>query len=121
MLQKGWNLDVQKIKYYKIYKIKCKVLKEDVFFNSHGFNHLIRKGNKSRSISDQIRRFSLLKYCRLILEDNKTLMEMRFIKSNNKIMCFYGLIGCVNDRGIKIVIRRVNRGKLFFLSIMDFR
>lgn len=121
MSQKEWNLDVQKIKYYKIYKIQCKVLKEDVFFNSHGFNHLIRKGNKSRSILDQIRRFDLLKYCKLILEDDKTLVEMRFIKSNNKIICFYGLIGRVNYRGIKIVIRRINKGKLFFLSIMDFR
>ena len=48
--------------YKSIGRVWCPVLGDYVAFNKIGFRHLLGRGRKPRSRSDQMRRFALLRY-----------------------------------------------------------
>ena len=114
-------LKKQKISYYKIKSIRCKIFdNESVIFNKHVLRHLIRKYGHNRTITEQVRRLNLLKYCYDILESDNVSIENRFSKTNKLKVEFWGITKKINGRYIRIVLRRIGKGKLIFLSIMDF-
>jgi hypothetical protein len=111
-----------KIEYYKIKSIRCYILSsENVFFNNVGFRHLIRKGGIKRPVLEQKRRFKLLKYCRTILTSEDVSVEYRTSKKEKSKVEFWGITAIINKRKIRVIIRRINDGKLIFLSVMDFK
>ena len=110
----------QKKKYYKIGLILCPALdNEKIYFNNHGFNHLIRKRGKLRSKYEQKRRFSLLTFARDIVGDKTVSVEYVFNKNKENRTYFYILEKEIDKKIIKIVIRKINNSKLHFFSIMD--
>src|SRR3989344_9339134 len=93
MLSPDQKRIVEKYKetYQKIGKIICPYfLGEFIYFNRKGFNHILRKGNKGRSFSDQIKRLELLKYCEKILTAKHERVEYRITRKGSKIGRFWG-------------------------------
>jgi hypothetical protein len=106
---------IQKYKkeYYSIGFIKCSALGgEKVYFNNHGFNHLIRKNGAKRYVLDIKRRFQLLKFVKRILQSKILYIEYR----RGKIK-YWALSKNINGKIIKVVLRKINRGKIHFYSI----
>jgi hypothetical protein len=114
-------IDEQKEAYYKIGAIKCAALSNEfIFFNKHGISHLIRKFGHNRTFTEQKRRFGLLRYCNLILENKDADVDYRVSINSKSKAEFFGITSVINGKKIRIVVRRVNGGRLLFLSIMDF-
>ena len=111
-----------KLEYYKIENIKCSVLLgEKVFFDKYGLRHLIRKDGHNRSVSQQRRRFELLRYCRHVLERTDADIEYRISENYKSKAEFWGITASIDGRKIRVVLRKINGGKLIFLSIMDYK
>ncbi len=101
--------------YYALGPFVCPVLNnEKVYFNNHGFNHLIRKRGIKRYSWDSKRRFKLLKYVKIIIESSDVQIEYRKTKQE-----FWALIKVINKRKIKIVLKRMPGGRIHFYSIFD--
>lgn len=110
----------QKIEYYKIKSIRSIVfLNQKIFFNNIGFKHLTQKGRYNRTIADQKRRLKLLIYVRHILQDVYANVEYRQFTDKNSTTHLYGVTSIIYEQKIKIVIRKINDGRLIFLSIMN--
>lgn len=110
----------QKEEYYKIGTIKCATLNSLVYFNIQGFRHFSKKNGKTRTFIEQRRRFELLKYCKNILESEDIKIEYRISKKTESVAEFWGLVANIDGRKIRVVLRKINNGRLVFLSIMDF-
>ncbi len=119
--------------YFSIRKVRCPLLNNEwVYFSRKGFEHLIRKRRFLRPISDQIRRFYLLKYAKQVIESTK-IYEYKNIKSfvkvrRNKqkvkeinIIQFWTLSHHIHGHVIKVVIIQEGNGRKHFLSIMSGR
>jgi hypothetical protein len=107
-------LDLYKQKYYQIKSIFCVVLKEKVYFNNYGFNHLIRKRGVKRFFWDIKRRFKLLIFVEEILVSIDVRVDYR--KGNIK---YWAISKTLGKRKLKIVLRKIKRGKLHFYSIYE--
>lgn len=101
--------------YFQIGSVNCKALNgEHIYFTREGFEHLIRKGRRLRTIPDQIRRFKLLVYAKDIIEKTHNI-EIRD-EGRNK---FFALRETVDKKVITVVILQIGNGKKHFLSIVD--
>ena len=110
----------KEIFYYNIKNIRAVLfLNQQVFFNKSGLEHLVRKGKHLRNNRDQIRRLNLLKYVDKILQSYNGNVEYRCINNNKITTHFWGITVFVEGQKIKVVIRKINNGKLTFLSIMN--
>ena len=87
-----------------------------VHFNTAGFNHLIRKGRKFRTIEERKRRLRLLKYCKKVLKYGRV-EEIR-ISQNGKIK-YWSIVHFAKNTKITIVVRKINKQPLHFYSIFD--
>ena len=106
-----------KEEYYQIGQVICPSLNDEkVYFNNHGFNHLIRKRGVKRYVWDSNRRFKLLKYAKIIIESVDVQIEYRKSKQE-----FWTLIKVINNKKIKIVLRRISGGRIHFYSIFDIK
>ncbi len=106
-----------KEKYYQIRFVVCSLLNnEKVYFNNHGFNHLIRKRGVKRYVWDIRRRLKLLKYAKQIIESQDALIEYR-----KDVQEFWSLTKIIQKRKIKVVIRRIKEGKIHFFSIFEIK
>ncbi len=104
-----------KTSYKAIRVLTCPALdNEAVYFSRKGFEHLIRKGRKIRPISDQVRRFRLLKHIRIVMK------HARLVNSRvaTKKIRFWTISHNIGDINIKVVICQEGNGKKHFLSIM---
>jgi len=120
-MNKKTYIDIQKERYYKIIAIRCRCLSNElVFFNNFGLNHILRKNNKDRTFQDQFRRFELIKFCKYILENVDVKVEYRVYRRKSSVAHFWGIIGEVDRKRIKVVVRRISNGQIIFLSIMDY-
>ncbi|HEY4500423.1 MAG TPA: hypothetical protein VJH25_01375 [Candidatus Paceibacterota bacterium] len=120
MLSPDQKRIVEKYKetYQKIGKIICPYfLGEFIYFNRKGFNHILRKGNKGRSFSDQIERLELLKYCEKILTAKHERVEYRITRKGSKIGRFWGFYDNFENFKIMIVVLQINQGNKHFFSI----
>ncbi len=114
-------IEKEKTKYYQIKKIRSVIfLNQEIIFNKTGFNHLIKKGKYRRSTSEKVRRFGLLIYIERILQDYHVEVEYRYMENNGNKTHFWGITKTIRDDKIKVIIYKVNNGKLTFLSIMNY-
>ncbi len=110
--------------YKKIGYVKCPAFGyEKVYFNRHGFRHLIRKGKKFREINEQIERLNLLKYASMVIDSSKHFKDynknkMLAIKDQDESADFWSFIKIHNNVKIIAVVRQIKNGPKHFFSIM---
>jgi hypothetical protein len=106
-------------------------LREQVFFTSEGFNHIVFTGaRRERERSSQIMRFKLLpRAIRLVSHANtfqeyeETLKEFE-VKARkkrqrqSKPVRYWGIIAIFEGRKIKVILRRIGNGQLHFWSVI---
>ena len=92
---------------------------EKIYFNSHGFNHLIRKGRTPRKPGDVQRRLFLLKYVETIIKTCGYYSEYKFVMKNNIKIRFWSLVKVINSRTVTVIIRQIQDGRKHFYSIFD--
>ncbi len=112
-----WQKRIEAKAYYSnIKKVACPAFSgEEIIFNTYGFTHLIRKYGVLRPESDQIRRFSLLKYAALILDDENICPTYNQVETVE----FWMFSKVINGRTIKVIVRKIPNGKKHFFSIMN--
>lgn len=97
--------------------VRCLVLNsQKVYFNNHGFNHLIRKMGVKRYPWDSKRRFKILKYAKGIIESNN--IQVGYRKSKHE---FWALTQIIYRKKIKVILRRINSVKIHFYSIFEMK
>jgi len=108
--------------YKNIKKIYCPVLKQNVFFTSKGFHHLIYPSGRMRPIKEQMYKLGLLPLAIPVIKNAKKIHKYKksFIKDLGKEAGFWVLKETVGQQKIltKVILRRVGTGKIIFLSIM---
>lgn len=119
--------------YKKIGSVTCPVFNgELIYFNSKGFNHLIRKGRMVRPIKEQIIRFFLIRFVKRVIQKpvNRTIIEFeqRFVierinkfgnkKSLKKPAKFWTIHQTIGNFLVKVVIIQVAGRRKEFLSVM---
>src|ERR1035437_914850 len=87
--------------YYKsIDAIECPALNNElVYFRRDGFEHLIRKDRKIRSIPAQLRRFKLLHKIGIVMDQGKIIEQ-----TMEDAVSFWTLGHSINNFFIKIII-----------------
>ncbi len=109
-----------KILYNKIGAIPCQALGDElVHFNSHGFKHLIRKNGVLRPRREQAARLALLRFCKSLIFEKGSLVRFTENYTNSKHTQFWCLIGTIESKKIKIVIRKTGEGKTHFFSVFE--
>ncbi len=117
--------------YNNLTEVVCPALNVSVSFSSHGFNHLIyRKGRSERDPASQIMRFKLLVRAYELIgltttfqEYEDSLKEFRIKRHKKKIETtkqaqYWGLIAIIDDRKIKVILRKIGNGNLHFWSVI---
>lgn len=119
---------------YKTFgEVNCPYLAEKIAFNAIGLEHIKFKArNIARSIQDQYVRFRLLKLAPDIVKKSHTLQEYyqtkRFepLKIGSKweqrmvTVTYYDFVAIVSNIRIKIVVKQIEDGKIYFWSIIPF-
>jgi len=106
--------------YNKIGYVICPALNnKKVYFNRHGFRHLIRKGKHLREISEQIERLNLIKYAPNIISTSIKIKEFNKNVTDETFADFWSFIKIINDKEIKVVIRQIKGKDKHFFSIMS--
>lgn len=104
-------------KYKKIKPAVCPYLKQKVVFNSKGFWHMIYKArNKKRDLRSQKLRFYLLETAVKLIRLTTTLQEYEEVKRRR--IEYYGFIAIINGWKIKVIVKKVGRGRPFFWSVI---
>ena len=106
--------------YFSIKNMKCPLFGDEIiYFSRSGFEHLIRKGPKKRSIKDQTRRFHLLRLATTVIQ-NSSHLKYRVVQkaSTNSSIQFWTLSYLVNGTVLHVVIRQDGCGKKKFFSVM---
>lgn len=109
----------------------CPALDEKVHFTAEGFNHLVFSRKKvQRDHSVQVARFRLLESAiRLIgltsthqeFEETNKSMEVKWQKKRmirSVPIRYWGIIAIVQNRKIRVVLRKVGTGNIHFWSVM---
>ena len=109
-------LNLKKKEYYSIGYIPSPALNmQKIYFNEKGYNHLLMKNNKYRAISEQRRKFQLLKYSGDLISTSQTIDEYKNINNAE----YWSISKTYGDDLITVIIRRINNKELHFYSIMD--
>jgi hypothetical protein len=126
-------IDKAKAKYKAINSpVRCKCLNQDIHFNSDGLNHLIFNGLGSRrtiaEIKHKMRLIPLV--VPVIKMANNASYEKIPVRLNRKknspmvLAEFWGIeasVGQGNPIRVRVVIRRVGNGNLYFRSVMQVK
>ncbi len=118
--------------YYRaLVAVMCPALKDTVSFPSDGFNHLIYKSHRSeRDRSSQVMRFKLLARAVYLIgttttfqEYDETIREFTVKRYKKKIketkaVQYWGIIAIVDNRKIKVIVRKIGNGSLHFWSVV---
>jgi hypothetical protein len=122
MHKEDYGVELKRIRdaYFKVKAVKCPVLDDEyIYFDQQGFRHFLRKGKTIRPIEDQLRRFSLFKHAVPIITSDQS--EISNIQIRRQ-MSFWALTKDIDsDLSIKVILVKVNFGRLHFLSIMDHK
>jgi hypothetical protein len=122
MPEENWRKFIKKahIEYKKIGHVECPAFgNESIYFNKHGFSHLIRKKGKPRSPFQQLRRTRLLLYAKGILCRATTFATHSTSVEDDVKASFWTFYETVDSIQIKIVVRQLGEGRKHFFSIMD--
>ena len=123
------KLKLKQRKFYKsIESVFCPALKENIYFTSKGFNHLLYDSNHMpRKVSEQYLKLKLFEYVPKLIKESTRIHSIRifkkgaFYKNRREIITItrYALVGNVRDIGrIRVIIERINSDKYCFLSDM---
>lgn len=122
MKNSDWKNSIQesKLNYAKIGAVICPALNNElVYFNKHGFNHLIRKGRKLRIQQDRIKKLKLLQYAPIIISNTRNITEHIKSVQNDSCAYFWAIHEKINSIKIRVIIRQNNNGNKHFFSIME--
>jgi hypothetical protein len=122
MLKDEQKKFIQKSKeaYYKIGAVPCPAFAgELVYFNRHGWNHLIQKDRKMRDFDEKVRRINLLKYAAQIIRVIRYLADCKESIQENSHIIFWAAHQKIDGIRIRAIIRQRNNGKKHFFSIME--
>ena len=115
-------LKERRVWYKTIGKIYCPALKEDVFFTSKGFHHLIYPSGKMRPIKEQMYKLGLLPLAIPVIKSAKKIYqyEKSFIKDLGKEVEFWTLREIVGKQKTltRVILRKMGTGNIIFFSIM---
>ena len=118
--------------YEAIGKIWCPYLKEEVHFNTEGFQHLLFKSwNRTRNRTEQNVRLKLLPLAIELIANTYTLQEYDerkiFVRQKTssrwcktlKLVRYYVFTGILKDKGvrIKVIVKEIDGGVKFFHSL----
>jgi hypothetical protein len=116
------EIEFYKIKYFSIRKVACPVFSNEfVYFTRRGFNHILRKGRRLRTVSEQLNRLRLVDLAPYILFISKNFEEYVIERDKNNISITiqswsfvrYGL----NNNKITLIVRQIGNGVKQFYSI----
>ena len=114
LIQEAW------VEYKKIGNISCPAFdNEPIYFDRHGFRHILRKGRKKRSHNEQVRRLNLVKEAVKILETCETFSEWNVSFLIKPIACFWSFIVKRKKSKIKVLVRQFERSRKHFFSVFD--
>lgn len=123
MEQKDWEKYIQDRKrdYKKLGYIECPVFNnEKVYFNRYGLKHLMYKGRVPRQRDEVVKRFYLLPYVVAGLKSARNVISEEKRMKGNSHAYFWTLQHMVNNKTIRIILRRLgDNGSLHFFSIMS--
>ncbi len=107
--------------YKKLGYVECPAFNfEKVYFNRHGFNHLIRKGEDLRPVHEQVRRIKLLSFALKILSKVNKIQKCTYNEINNYPAFFWTFNVSIESIEIRLIVRQLGKdGKKHFYSIMD--
>ncbi len=111
-------------KYKKIGCVKCPAFyNEEIYFNKIGFNHLLWKGKKMRTIEEQIRRIDLIPEAVKIISNSEKWSHYRessrlLGNGTTSLAKFWSISTNTKGQYIRIIIRQTNNGRKYFLSVM---
>lgn len=109
-----------RIEYNKIKFIESPAFNGDkIYFNKYGFNHLIRKQKDLRSRDEQIRRLKLLSLVHSLLISSSKIDNYRMNIVDGYPASFWSIIGNVEGKKVKVIIRQLGNGRKHFFSVMD--
>lgn len=115
-------IDEAKNEYDKIKWIYCPAFgSEEIHFNRHGWNHIIRKGRRFRDFSEQQRRIQLIPKAIEVIKVTDKVFSYRKTKLAQSIGHFWEIKGKIRHNSeattIHVIIRRMNDGRLHFFSV----
>jgi hypothetical protein len=111
-----------KEKYEQIGYLKCPAFSnEKVYFNKHGFNHLLRKGKTARSLEQQNRRIVLLDSVKEIIMNASKYSEYKLSNDREPPAQFWSFIKSNSSEFVKVIVRQIGNGNKHFFSVMDRR
>ncbi len=123
------NLLKERVKenYTKISRIYCGCVKEYVFFNAQGFNHLLyRFSGKPREINEQVYKLQLFKFVPGVVRSTVSIDEVRYeigaaSRKKNASMKKITYIAIIGPSKIKVILKKVGNGNFTFWSVMRLR
>lgn len=131
--------DFEKVKnnaenfYNSIGEVYCPYFKEKIAFNVKGWEHLkFKKREKSRLRQDQYMRFKLICLAAEIIKNSHTLQgiwetsKFERIRVNSrtenilKPVKYYEFIAVIKRNRLKIILKQIDSGQIFFWSLIPF-
>lgn len=113
----------KRVWYKAVGKSYCPILKQDVFFTSKGFNHLMYDGlGHARSRKEKMYRLGLLPLAIPVLKCTTNIdhyMPPAYSKSLNKNVEYWTLRAVVGKGNalVTVILRRIGTGNIAFHSI----
>ena len=102
--------------------IFCNAINENVAINKKGFKHItFQKGGHVRDEKSQITRFKLLPLAFKLIELTTTYQEYHIEKMDggiDKKICYWGLIAILENRKIKVILKKEGNGSIHFWSVV---
>jgi len=119
--------------YFSVKFVRCPALENQVInFTSEGLNHLFYKNTRPRSDHDQFMRLKVLDLAKKMLEITTTIQEKEEIiqdfdvkinkkkKKVSKSVRYYGFIAILENKKIKVIVRKIGDGQLHYWSVIPF-
>lgn len=117
--------------YRTLSEVHCPYFSKKVHFNAHGLKHLkFKRDTQARSQQDQYMRFKLIKLAPEIIRLSKTVQGIWKTKSFERIRMhsrtemvmknveYYEFIAVLEGKRVKVIVKQIDDGQLFFWSII---
>jgi len=125
-MKKTFKLQFSEYKklFKKLNRTLCPALQNEyVYYNNQGFNHIISKHRRYRSVNDAIRRICLLSFVESIIKETHSIHSYRISKSLNSIARFWEIqqkkVVAGELRTVSVILRKINEGNIHFFSVFD--
>lgn len=109
--------------------LKCPAINATVKFTAEGLNHIVYKKGRERDKKDQFMRLKVIDIARLVIKTTTTIQEkdekiqqfrvkMKKKYTNvGKSVNFWGFIAIMENKKIRVVVRKVGAGAHHFWSV----